>query len=59
MTPKQIVKHFGGQTAAAKALGLHRSTICQWIRRNEVPRGQQYEIAEKWPTLKVSKRVPK
>lgn|GEM_PF-1512055 len=35
MKGKQVVEFFGGVRAAARALGLGASTVCQW--KDEVP----------------------
>jgi hypothetical protein len=42
MTKADIVQHFGGVTAAAKALKTNRQTVQRW--RDKVPLGRQYEI---------------
>ena len=36
MTVDQIIKHFGGKTEAAKALGFHLQTLRDW-RKNGIP----------------------
>ncbi len=30
MTTEQAIKHFGGQTALARVLGLKQSTVAKW-----------------------------
>ena len=37
MSPKQVVRHFGSQTKAAKALGVTRAAVNNWLRRGRVP----------------------
>ena len=45
MTPKQVVKHYGSQTAAAKALGYTRAAISHWVNKTKrVPYSVQYLI---------------
>lgn len=45
MTPKQVVKHYGSQSAAARALGYTRATISHWVRKSKkVPYPVQYLI---------------
>jgi DNA-binding transcriptional regulator YdaS (Cro superfamily) len=41
MTPQQVVKHYGSQSAAARALGLNRATICTWVTRKRIPETRQ------------------
>ncbi len=37
MTPNQAIKKFGGVTQLAKALGISRQTVYNWIDRGGVP----------------------
>lgn len=50
MTPRQVIRHFGGEDAsvaqAAKQLGCSRQTIYRWVQDGEVPRAMQLEIQE-------------
>ena len=47
MTPKDVVKFFGGQTAAAVALGTSRQVINNWVRRRRVTAQWQLVIADR------------
>jgi len=42
VTKQEIVAHFGGVTATARALDIARQTVQRWKTR--VPLGRQYEI---------------
>jgi DNA-binding transcriptional regulator YdaS (Cro superfamily) len=55
MTPKQVISYFGNQSKAARHIGISRAAISQWVQANKVPRARQYEIAARWPELKVSR----
>lgn len=45
MTPHDLIKHFGSQVAAQRALGLkHRQQIAKWVERNAIPLRAQIEI---------------
>lgn len=43
MTFAEFVKHYGGLSAAARALGVPQSTANEW--RGGIPKGRQFEIA--------------
>ena len=42
MTLDQVVKHFGSQAAAARALGIKQPAVAQW--RKGVPKLRQLQI---------------
>lgn len=42
MKGKQVVEFFGGVRAAARALGLNASTVCQW--KDEVPASRKNHV---------------
>jgi DNA-binding transcriptional regulator YdaS (Cro superfamily) len=44
MNPRQVVDHFGTQTATADALGIAQSSVAGWIDAGEVPEPRQYQI---------------
>jgi len=44
MTPKDLIKKYGSQNAAAKALGITRQSINKWFRDNKIPKLRQYQI---------------
>lgn len=44
MKPDQVIKHFGGQVAAAAAIGVQQPTVCNWRKLGEVPKVQQMRI---------------
>lgn len=37
MTYNQLIKRFGSQSAAGKALGYRQSTVANWKRRGAIP----------------------
>jgi len=42
MKTKQVVDYFKTKTAAARALGVHKSTVTNW--GTIVPKGRAYEL---------------
>jgi len=44
MTPKDLIKKYGSQNAAAKALGITRQSINKWFRDNKIPKLRLYQI---------------
>jgi DNA-binding transcriptional regulator YdaS (Cro superfamily) len=44
MTPQQVIDHFKGQTAAARALGLAQSSVADWVASGAVPKLRQWQI---------------
>ena len=47
MNYRQLVKHYGGLTRAATALGLGRQTVHSWKTRSRIPARWQAEIEAK------------
>lgn len=47
MTPKQLIRHYKTQTAAASELGLTQPAIANWLRRGAIPDVQQLRIENK------------
>lgn len=37
MTPEQVIKHFGGEQAAADALDCTRQSVNYWLNQGEIP----------------------
>lgn len=46
MTYTQIVKHFGGVSKAAQAIGMTRQCLYEWRRRGGIPYPRQLYIQE-------------
>jgi molybdenum-dependent DNA-binding transcriptional regulator ModE len=46
MNPEQVVKHFGSQSKAARAVKLSRQAIWNWLKRRQVPELYQYRLEE-------------
>ena len=46
MNPEQVVKHFGSQSKAARAVKVSRQAIWNWLQRNQVPELYQYRLEE-------------
>lgn len=44
MTPRDVVKHFGGIVAAADALGVTRQAIYMWLKRRRIPAQRAYQV---------------
>jgi hypothetical protein len=59
MTPKQLIKYFGSQAKTYRALGVSANAVSKWYIAGKVPRGRQFEIAAKYPELKVDKDYQK
>ncbi len=48
MTPDDLKKHYGNtQTAIAAALGVHQTTVLDWMRKGRIPYARQLWIQEK------------
>lgn len=41
MRARELVDHFGGLTAAAKAMGVKPPSVSEWLDKDEVPLGRQ------------------
>ncbi len=37
MTPAQVIRYYGGQTAAARALGITQPSVAGWLTDGRVP----------------------
>lgn len=46
MKPKQVVNHFGTQTAVAVALGMRQPSVAEWVRKGHVPFLRQIQIEQ-------------
>jgi DNA-binding transcriptional regulator YdaS (Cro superfamily) len=45
MTPKQVVKYYGSQSAAARELGYTRAAVSHWVKNaKRIPYAVQYLI---------------
>jgi len=44
MTPSQVVKHFGGQRAAARELEVTQPSVWGWVRDRKIPYLRQLDI---------------
>lgn len=44
MTPRQLVRHFGSQLGAARALGCSQSSVNYWVQHNHIPVDKQVAI---------------
>ena len=47
MTPQQVIDHFGGVTAAARALELSQPTVSEWKQNDRIPYLRQLDIERK------------
>lgn len=43
MTPSDLLKHYGSQTAIARALGCTQPSVNEWFEKDAVPEGRQYQ----------------
>jgi len=43
MTPNELLKFFGTQTAIAEFFGITQASVAEWFVRDQVPAGRQYE----------------
>lgn len=44
MKVKDVIEHFGSQTATAKALGVSVPSVWAWVSSKKVPQLRQYQI---------------
>lgn len=42
----ELLKHFGGQAALAKALNVTRGAVCQWVTSGSIPAFRAIEIEQ-------------
>lgn len=54
MTAEQIIKHYGGKTPAARALGLTLQTLRNWKRDGIPARSQMWIQAQTSGALKAA-----
>lgn len=47
MTVNQVLEHYGGVAETARALGITYQAVQQWVDKNAVPVGRQWEIQAK------------
>ena len=44
MTPKQLIDHYGTQSAIAKAAGIKQPSVAEWFAAGVVPEGRQFQF---------------
>ena len=44
MTPHQLVKRYGSQTAVAKAFGVSRIAVHKWVKAGAIPQQRQWQL---------------
>ena len=44
MTPNQLVKRYGSQTAVAKAFGVSRIAVHKWVKAGAIPLQRQWQL---------------
>lgn len=44
MTPDELIAHFGGISATARALGVKPPSVSEWKAAGRVPPGRQYQV---------------
>ena len=44
MTPNQLVKKYGSQTAVAKAFGVSRIAVHKWVKAGAIPQQRQWQL---------------
>ena len=47
MSPKQVVRHFGSQSKAARALKCSRAAVSKWMAQDRIPFPTQCVIQHK------------
>jgi len=55
MTFRQLIKLFGSQSAAARAIGIKPHTVCGWQHRG-IPQARQYEYQVFTNNLLIAER---
>lgn len=46
MTPKQVIKHFGGVNRTALALGIKPPSVSEWLSNGTIPALRQFQIQQ-------------
>lgn len=44
MTVQEVLDYFDGIPAASKALGISYQAVQQWVDKDEVPEGRQWQL---------------
>lgn len=44
MTFNQVIRHFGGISQTANALGVSYQAVFQWRENKHIPQGRQWQI---------------
>jgi DNA invertase Pin-like site-specific DNA recombinase len=44
MTPAQLLKKYGTQTAVAKAFGVSRIAVHKWVKAGAIPRQREWQL---------------
>lgn len=44
MTITEVIKHFGDIAGTAAKLGITYQAVQQWVKRDRIPSGRQYQI---------------
>ena len=44
MTPNQLVKRYGSQTAVAKAFGVSRIAVHKWVKAGAIPQQRVWQL---------------
>ena len=44
MTPNQLVKKYGTQTAVAKAFGVSRIAVHKWVKAGAIPQQRVWQL---------------
>lgn len=44
MKPSDVIEHFGGQSAAARQLGITQPSVAEWIKADRIPWQRQLQI---------------
>ena len=44
MTPNQLVKKYGSQTAVAKAFGVSRIAVHKWVKAGAIPQQRVWQL---------------
>ena len=58
MKPKDLLEHFGTQTAIAKFFDISDVAVSKWFAEDEIPAGRQYEMQVKSAGKFIATVVP-